>query len=115
MTPERSLLQLSYFHYVLEGLSGDVKRENFFKLCHKELPKRAPQLVDIPAGEFWMGSPEDEPERSPDEVRHRVQVTGFLLCPTAVTNAEYEAFDPSHERELFEGRLKQAEAANNRW
>ena len=46
----------------------------------------------IPAGEFWMGSPEDEEGRSDWEgPRHRVRITrGFWLGETPVTQAEYQ-------------------------
>ncbi|MDX1656561.1 MAG: formylglycine-generating enzyme family protein [Candidatus Competibacteraceae bacterium] len=43
-------------------------------------------------GEFWMGSPQDEPERSDDETRHRVVLTqGYWLADTACTQALWQA------------------------
>jgi len=46
----------------------------------------------IPPGAFWMGSPEDEPERGPSEARHRVVLTqGFWLADTACTQALWQA------------------------
>lgn len=40
----------------------------------------------IPPGEFWMGSPKDEPERDDDEILHHVTLTeGFWLGETTVT------------------------------
>jgi len=46
----------------------------------------------LPAGEFWMGSPEDEPERFEDERRHRVVLTqGLWLADTACTQALWQA------------------------
>ena len=54
----------------------------------------------IPSGEFWMGSPADEPERSNDETLHHVTLTeGFWLGETAVTQALWQAVmshNPSH-------------------
>lgn len=42
----------------------------------------------IPPGEFWMGSPEDEPERQSNETLHHVTLTeGFWLGETTVTQA----------------------------
>ena len=48
-------------------------------------------FVEIEGGAFTMGSPADEPERSSDEVQHRVTVGSFYLSPTEVTQKEYEA------------------------
>ena len=47
----------------------------------------------IPPGEFMMGSPPDEPERSDDESpQHRVRfVQGFWLAETACTQALWQA------------------------
>ena len=49
------------------------------------------QLVLIPEGEFQMGSPTSEEQRSKDEVEHRVQITSpFYLGVFEVTQEEYE-------------------------
>ena len=47
----------------------------------------------IEPGTFWMGSPEDEPERFDDEgPQHEVTITqGFWLADTACTQALWEA------------------------
>jgi len=46
----------------------------------------------IPLGEFWMGSPDSEPERLADEARHRVVLTqGFWLADSACTQALWRA------------------------
>jgi formylglycine-generating enzyme len=46
----------------------------------------------IAPGEFLMGSPEDEPERSDDESQHRVVLTeGFWMADTACTQALWSA------------------------
>jgi formylglycine-generating enzyme required for sulfatase activity len=70
----------------------------------------AMRLRWIPAGEFWMGSPEDEPARGDDEVRHRVLLTrGYWLAETTVTQALWQAVmgdSPSH----FKGRLRPVES-----
>ncbi|MCK6573812.1 bifunctional serine/threonine-protein kinase/formylglycine-generating enzyme family protein [Myxococcota bacterium] len=56
-----------------------------------EAPQR-PAMVHIPAGEFMMGSPEDEPGRYGDERLHRQRLTRpFLIAATPVTQAQYEA------------------------
>jgi formylglycine-generating enzyme required for sulfatase activity len=45
----------------------------------------------IEPGTFWMGSPDDEPERSGDETRHRVTLTrGYWIADTACTQALWQ-------------------------
>jgi formylglycine-generating enzyme required for sulfatase activity len=47
-------------------------------------------MVYVPAGEFWMGSTEDDPDAYDDEKpRHKVFVDGFWIDRTEVTNAQY--------------------------
>jgi formylglycine-generating enzyme required for sulfatase activity len=49
------------------------------------------EMVLIRAGEFQMGSPEDESERSENEIPHRVKLTRpFYLGKYEVTQAEFE-------------------------
>ncbi len=44
------------------------------------------EMVRIEPGEFWMGSPEDEPKRDADEIRHQVELTApYSLGTTEVT------------------------------
>lgn len=48
------------------------------------------KFVYIPPGEFMMGSPADDAERSFHEVQHRVRFTkGFYLCTTEVTQSQW--------------------------
>lgn len=45
----------------------------------------------IPAGEFIMGSPEDEPDRADDEIQHRVEISReFYLGVTEVTQGQWK-------------------------
>lgn len=49
------------------------------------------QFVLIPAGEFMMGSPDNEIDRKSDEVRHRVRITrDFYFGKYEVTQGEWE-------------------------
>ncbi|MDR0526095.1 MAG: SUMF1/EgtB/PvdO family nonheme iron enzyme [Spirochaetaceae bacterium] len=50
-----------------------------------------PVFVKIKGGTFSMGSPETEPERSPDEIPHKVSVPEFFLGKYPVTQEEYQA------------------------
>nr|VFJ72350.1 MAG: Formylglycine-generating enzyme, required for sulfatase activity, contains SUMF1/FGE domain [Candidatus Kentron sp. FW] len=61
-----------------------------------------PEMIIIPAGEFLMGSPKDEPKRDSDEgPQHRVRITkSFALGVTEVTFEGYERFSHATGREL---------------
>jgi formylglycine-generating enzyme required for sulfatase activity len=50
-------------------------------------------MIVVPAGEFWMGSPPSEPERSPNEVRHPVTITRpFAIADREITRELFERF-----------------------
>ena len=60
------------------------------------------QMVLIPAGEFVMGS--EAPDAGPDErPLTPVALSEFYLSRHAVTNAQYERFDPSHRQKRMNG------------
>jgi formylglycine-generating enzyme required for sulfatase activity len=51
-----------------------------------------PEMVDIPAGRFAMGSPPTELSRNPDETLHEVSITyAFLLGRHEVTQQKWQA------------------------
>ncbi len=51
------------------------------------------KLVQIPAGKFWMGSPETEQGRGDDEARHEVTISKpFYMGVTHVTVDQFAAF-----------------------
>ncbi|PSB18072.1 protein kinase [filamentous cyanobacterium CCP2] len=50
------------------------------------------EMVEIPGGTFWMGSPEDEKGRFPDESPQReVNIPSFFIGKFPITQAQYEA------------------------
>jgi formylglycine-generating enzyme required for sulfatase activity len=60
-------------------------------------------MVSIPQGEFWMGSPENEEGRFPDESpQHLVKVPAFFMSQTPVTQAQWKAIAslPQEGKEL---------------
>jgi len=60
------------------------------------------EMTLIPAGEFLMGSPEDEPEPQDEESpQHRVSVPQFFLGTYPVTQAQWRALAnlPKYERD----------------
>ena len=78
-------------------------------------------LVKIPAGNFLMGSPPNEPERSDDEgPPHKVTLDAFFLGQTPITQAQWKEVadwqkveldlkpDPSH----FKGANRPVERVN---
>lgn len=51
------------------------------------------EMVTIPAGSFYMGSPESEPERNADEIQHKVTLTkGFKMSKYETTNVQFCTF-----------------------
>jgi formylglycine-generating enzyme required for sulfatase activity len=49
------------------------------------------RLIQIPAGDFLMGSPASDPQRFDDEgPQHRVRLTSFLLGQTPVTQSQWQ-------------------------
>jgi len=65
-------------------------------------------FIVFPAGEYTIGSPDDEPQRDIDEVRHRVRLSRpFAILNREVTFAELIAFN--HARyEDYMGQLSQS-------
>jgi formylglycine-generating enzyme required for sulfatase activity len=62
---------------------------------------QGPEMVVIPAGQFQMGSPENEKGRSDDEgPQHPVTMQSFAMGKTEVTFAEYEVFAKATNRKL---------------
>lgn len=56
-------------------------------------------LIQVPAGEFTMGSPDDEPGRWEDETQKKVAVKALWGWETPVTQAQWRAVmgtDPSY-------------------
>jgi serine/threonine-protein kinase len=52
-----------------------------------------PEMVSIPAGSFWMGGADGDPEAQPNErPRHEVSTWAYEIAKYPVTNAQYEAF-----------------------
>ncbi len=93
-------------------------RDTFGLFMELHICRPVTRLRWIPAGEFWMGSPEDEEDRQTWEgPRHRVRITqGFWLGETPVTQAEYQALldkNPSHFKDQVESAQRPVE--NVRW
>ncbi len=75
----------------LVALSSPVVVERRLEEEEETVASRLLDMVEIPAGAFLMGSPEDEPGRLSNEVQHRVQVSAFEIGRTTVTREQYQA------------------------
>ena len=68
------------------------------------------EMVFIPPGTYWMGSPEGEADRSTDEMQHEVTISeGFYIGKYEVTQEQYEALmgsTPSYFRKGDTGESK---------
>lgn len=56
-----------------------------------------PQMVDIPAGSFTMGSDTASGEDYDEYPAHTVTLDAFRMSACEITNLQYEAFDPDHK------------------
>jgi len=94
---------------------GPGTQPAFWRLPHGE-----PVWVEVPAGEFWMGS-EKGPER--EKPVHRVHLERFQIARVPVTNAQYHLFveatrhkPPSHwEDEKVPRGLESHPVTNVSW
>ena len=76
------------FLYAFAAIAADGETRKYFRECPE-----CPELVVIPAGEFVMGSPADEPGRFDQEgPRHRVTVRSFAMSKHEVTVEEFLTF-----------------------
>ncbi|MCI0696852.1 formylglycine-generating enzyme family protein [candidate division KSB1 bacterium] len=57
--------------------------------AHWTLPYGEPEWVEIPAGEFWMGS---EKGYSNEKPAHKLHLNAFLISRVPITNAQYHLF-----------------------
>ena len=92
---ERQTLNAKFF---TEDLGNDISLE----------------MVEIPAGDFLMGSPEDEKGREDNESpQHQVNVASFFMGKFAVTQAQYEAvMGKSKNRSVFKQERHPVESVN---
>jgi formylglycine-generating enzyme required for sulfatase activity len=94
--PKRVFIPLVVFVLVATGVmlwqfyQAEITRQELELL--RSL-RSEPEMVEIPAGKFWMGSPDKEAGRDSDEGPLReVTIKRFLLGKYEVTFAEYDKF-----------------------
>lgn len=69
------------------AVAADVAVGQTFSEC-----SHCPEMVVLPAGEFTMGSPADEPERRDNEQQHQVTFARpFAISTTPITWLQWEA------------------------
>ncbi len=76
--------------YLPDGVSAGI--DKYGRYAELRITSETLRLRWISPGEFWMGSPDDEPERLDNEARHRVILTrGYWLAETACPQALWQA------------------------
>lgn len=75
-------------------LVRDERRETIAELRSPHGSLR--EMVLIPAGEFLRGSPEGIGNED-EHPQHKVRLTAYYIDRCAVSNIEYERFDPTHK------------------
>lgn len=99
-----------------EGDKGDTSKESKETLVISEglvAPTRAFYFTFIvfPAGEYWVGSWENQPNRQLDEVRHSVVITHpFAILDRELTFAEIIACSPKYTEFMQQFQLKETDA-----
>jgi formylglycine-generating enzyme required for sulfatase activity len=85
----RSLKQARYF-------TEELEPSKFLGIARH--PKATLQMVEIPAGEFMMGSPMNEKNRDRSEgPQHRVKVPRFFMGRFEVTEAQWRCLMPDND------------------
>ena len=96
-TPRRTATFLRRHQRQTQGFREEISTEEVFDLdvfadgvWDRQPPKLSITLLWIPPGRFWMGSPPEEPERKETEgPQHLVQLQGFFLGRTPITQAQW--------------------------
>ena len=84
-----------------ERLISEAERVSQFFTEELSVPNQALALTMlwIPPGRFWMGSPATEPEhRDSESPQHLVQLQGFFMSQTPITQGQWRAVAGSQER-----------------
>jgi formylglycine-generating enzyme required for sulfatase activity len=106
LTTDRQELRLEAFER--PTWAKRAGRDAFGLWAEIEYKGMAQRMRWIAPGRFWMGSPEDEPERGDNEVLHQVELTeGYWLADTACTQDLWVAVmgeNPSTFKEREKGK-----------
>ncbi|MCA8950631.1 MAG: SUMF1/EgtB/PvdO family nonheme iron enzyme [Planctomycetes bacterium] len=114
VTPGRPIEQLAGIHHTLAAIGAPPARERFFRQCELWPDQGFPAIdfVQIPAGTFAMGSPEDEDGRWDAEGPvHEVDVPAFELATTPVRVRDFARFDRSRPERDDRGEHPVAEVS----
>jgi len=71
---------------------GTTNTENNTIIRDSSKNKPIIEFVDIPAGTFIMGSPDDEVGRVDDEIQHEVTLSTFKMSKYTITFEQYDLF-----------------------
>ncbi|WP_019499172.1 formylglycine-generating enzyme family protein [Pseudanabaena sp. PCC 6802] len=97
--PDALMLEEFSFPVVTYTKGGERKeRAGSARMFREQIGNLELQMVEIPSGKFFMGSPEGE-GNSDEHPQHEVTVRSFLMGKYPVTQAQYQAVmgkNPSH-------------------
>ena len=80
----------------LERVTKNAENNTITKKKSKKKPTI--EFIDIPAGTFTMGSPDDEEGRVDDEVQHEVTLNAFKMSKYCITYEQYDLFCEATDR-----------------
>lgn len=77
-------------HDMQRLIDGINESQDVVEDIHREIYE--PETIHIPAGAFWMGSPEESEFPGHEKPRHEVTLPAYHIGKYPVTNAEYKKF-----------------------
>ena len=123
----RMLLKRLVFAAPFLGFSA-LAPSSYFDVAHATLPgtqaklfrdclgtDACPEMVQLPRGEFVMGSPKTEKGRFDDEDQSKVAVAGFAIGKYPVTRGQWAAFVKATGRKTPEGPCAYAPSPHPSW
>ncbi|MEE9302764.1 MAG: formylglycine-generating enzyme family protein [Thiotrichaceae bacterium] len=84
-----------------DSISGNKANSDKEQSKKQNKTNSLPTMIALPAGEFLMGSPENEPERraSSESPQHKVKLKAFAISQTEITFDQYDRFVEATKRE----------------
>ena len=98
----------------VEGTDSNHKKKYTDTITSKNGDEISFDMVLVPGGTFYMGSPDDEPGRKDDEgPQHKVRISPFYLCTNETTLELFLAYyeeTMSAKKDFFEAEQETKEA-----
>lgn len=112
------LLPLSFTVLTLDDRGQTISRQNHQNHCFIEEIGTGVQLemMFVPRGIFWMGSPENEPHHTPlEDPQHQVVVSSFWMGRYPITQAQYLAITGSNPSSFKDPPVSNLPVENITW